>query len=182
MKECLSLSYRGNGWPGYTIVQKQDGTTCSMDYDSSWGNILGRDVRKSCRFCIDGIGEYADIVCADAWYTKENGQVDFSEHEGRNAIIVRTNSGASLLKAARDSGKIYYYEDNQYFRNFKNIQKYQFTRRGTLKSTLFAMRIACRKVPSYSKDKLIYLSKYVDILTQGKRFLGTLKRLLKKKI
>src|SRR3712207_7050821 len=39
--------------------------------------------RSRCKICPDGTGEFADIVCADAWYGKD-GYPDFAEREGRS--------------------------------------------------------------------------------------------------
>lgn len=70
--ECAALSYRGMGWPGNAEVTTKTGISTSMDYQSSWGRILGRDIRTICRFCMNGTGECADISCGDAWYLKDN--------------------------------------------------------------------------------------------------------------
>jgi len=78
--ECVSLTYRGNGWPGYTTAIDKDGKEYTMEYSRAWGKILGRDVHPYCRLCIDGIGEAADISCGDGWYIKD-GEPDFSERE-----------------------------------------------------------------------------------------------------
>ena len=84
------LSYRGNGWPGKATVTLKNGQTNEMDYETSWMTILGRDVRKCCRFCADGTGEMADISCGDAWYLTKAGKPDFMEHPGRNVVFSRT--------------------------------------------------------------------------------------------
>ena len=82
---CTKITYRGNGWPGYTVAYSAQGQTGSMSYEESWGKILGRDVALACRFCFDGIGEAADISCGDGWYIRD-GKPDFTENDGRNAL------------------------------------------------------------------------------------------------
>ena len=74
----VSLRYRGNGWPGYATVNLENGKQCKMDYNTSWGKILGRDIMKMCRFCLDGIGEMADIACCDVWYLTEDNKPNFT--------------------------------------------------------------------------------------------------------
>ena len=122
---CISLRYRGNGWPGYATVQKIDGKCNKISYNESWSKILGRDVRKSCRFCIDGIGSLADISCGDAWYLLKNNKPDFSEHKGRNIVFSRTRKGETLLNDAVQGGFIHT-EEYKELNNLKLIQKYQF--------------------------------------------------------
>lgn len=50
-----------------------------MSYNESWGNILGKYLQKRCKICPDGIGEFADIVCADAWHGDKSGYPNFEE-------------------------------------------------------------------------------------------------------
>ena len=88
-----SLRYRGDGWPGYATATQYDGKVFKMDYNTSWGQILGRDIMKMCRFCLDGIGEMADISCCDAWYLTNDNKPDFSEADGRNAVFCRSKLG-----------------------------------------------------------------------------------------
>ncbi len=96
-EKIASLNYRGNGWPGYVHIVDKNGNEYSMSYEEAWGGILGRDKHKMCRLCMDGIGLEADIVCADAWYIKNN-TPDFSERDGRNLIICRTKKGHEIYK------------------------------------------------------------------------------------
>lgn len=50
-----TLRYRGDGWPGYFTATYQDGASCRMTYNESWGKILGRDLGFRCKICPDGI-------------------------------------------------------------------------------------------------------------------------------
>jgi coenzyme F420 hydrogenase subunit beta len=88
-----SVKYRGNGWPGKATALLKDGTKRQMSYESAWGNILNKHLQFRWKICPDGIGEFADIVCGDAWYATESGKPDFSEHPGRSLVITRTESG-----------------------------------------------------------------------------------------
>lgn len=175
------IAYRGNGWPGETIVTSIDGKEYKTDYDTSWGKYLGRDIRKICRFCIDGIGEAADISCADAWYIK-NGKPDFSEHEGRNITFARTDKGQSLLNDVINSGLLISEECGNYHSYLKTIQNHQYTRRATLKPTISALKLFLKPYPKYSIYVLNGYCKEINSKTKLKRFLGTSKRIIKGKI
>lgn len=179
--ECSSLQYRGNGWPGFATVAKKDGSEARISYNDSWGKILGRDVRKMCRFCIDGIGEMADISCGDAWYLNENNEPDFSEKEGRNVIFTRNEKGHELLKRAIDDGAIVAKEYENY-EELKYIQKYQYERRATMKSMITGLRICKVEAPMYSKKLMKSYRGNVPAKIRTKRMLGIVKRVLKGKI
>jgi coenzyme F420 hydrogenase subunit beta len=97
--QLKSFRYRGDGWPGMTKAVTRDGEVFETDYNSSWGEILGKYLQFRCKICPDGTGEFADIVCADAWYGKD-GYPDFTEREGRSLVISRTSQGELLVQAA----------------------------------------------------------------------------------
>lgn len=91
-KECKSLDYRGNGWPGFATAIDKDSKVHQITYDESWGEILGRDLMPVCKFCIDGIGEMADIACGDAWYLTSENTPDFSEPCREECCICENHS------------------------------------------------------------------------------------------
>lgn len=97
--EVKRFQYRGNGWPGYATAHTNDGRVLRMDYNRSWGQILGRHLQLRCKLCPDGTGEFADVVCADAWYGKD-GYPDFEERDGRSLVITRTQVGEALVQSA----------------------------------------------------------------------------------
>lgn len=176
-EECTSLQYRGNGWPGYATAVKRDGTCERMTYNDSWGIILGRDIRRSCRICLDGIGEFADISCGDAWYMTADKTADFTEGQGRNVIFTRTNEGEALLQAAlkNDYLHIEAYEDN--IEDLNYIQKYQFERRTTMGAMILAMKLLRKDAPQYDRKILRFFSSKGSLRLKLKRFLGTYKRI-----
>lgn len=175
-KNLRYLQYRGNGWPGSTIAIDSDGIGHKMDYEHSWGKVLGRDVMRACRFCLDGIGELADIACGDAWYLNSNYLPDFGEHEGRNIIFSRTQTGDVLLNEALDAGIVYLCHAD--VNELDYIQKYQIERRATMKARLIALRLCLRAAPKYKLKKLNYYSKKIPLGIKARYFLGTLKRVL----
>lgn len=178
----VSLRYRGNGWPGYTTAIEENGAVHQMLYEDSWGKILGRDIMKMCRFCLDGIGEMADISCCDAWYMNDKREPDFSEHEGRNAIFCRSEKGLELLKAAADSERIHIEEFPDYCTQLDYIQKYQMDRRATMRAKIAALRIMGKKTPKYPIQSLDGFSHSVGIKRKFSVFKGTVKRVLQGKI
>lgn len=180
--ECYSLQYRGNGWPGYATVEKKDGTKSTMTYNDSWGKILGRDVRKCCRVCLDGIGEFADVSCGDAWYLTKDGKPDFTERDGRNVVFARTRSGAELLEQAYNSGYVNLNPYKDYEEVLRQIQKYQYERRATMGIMLTAMRLCGKTIPLYDKYILKQFGKMGSFSQKVKRLFGTMKRIKQGKI
>lgn len=181
-EDCVELQYRGNGWPGYAVATLKNGIQNRLDYETAWMRILGRDVRRSCRFCADGTGEYADIACGDAWYLTKDGRPDFSEHPGRNVIICRTADGVTLLKETINSGNIVVEDYDIEKDELRKSQPYHLTRKASLNSLRWAMLLCGRRFPLYDGKKLRRFSKYLSFGEQSLRFLGTIERIIKKKI
>ena len=179
-RDLVSLQYRGKGWPGYAIGKDRRGVEYSIDYNSSWSKILGRDTMKFCRFCLDGIGELADISCGDAWYLDQEKMPDFREKPGRNIVFARTQVGLDILQGMAEDQCVSLRETS--LTDLRFIQSYQFERRGSMRAKMMAMRLCGKPVPHY--DKYI-LTSYQKSLTFRKRlrfFLGTVKRVLQNKI
>lgn len=179
-EECKQISYRGNGWPGETLIIGADKSEYSLKYEYAWGKILGRDINPFCRVCMDGIGCFADIACGDGWYIN-NRQPDFSEHDGRNVIISRNNTGDVLLREAFEAGYISIapWEKPE---ELKIIQRYQFSRRTTMFSKILAYKILFKKTPSYEMKTMKALAKEGTLKENLRVFLGTIKRIVKGKI
>jgi coenzyme F420 hydrogenase subunit beta len=179
-QECKYLTYRGEGWPGFATATSSKGKKHSMSYNDSWGKILGRDINKFCRFCMDGIGEFADISCGDAWYLDEDGTPDFNEHDGRNITFTRTQKGDELLKMCVKDGVVV--SETYDVANLKKIQKYQYERRSQTYSRVLGMKLCGRKTPYYSLKilrKFTYELKETQII---KEIAGTIKRVISGKM
>ncbi len=183
LEECKEITYRGNGWPGYTTVKKSDGSECKLEYNTAWGQYLGRDLRNICRFCLDGTGEAADIACADFWCLTEEGKPDFSEHEGRNIAISRTAIGEKILADALASGKLVLEQDfTNKMDEFHKYQPHQYRRKNTMQSMMFAMKFCGRKVPKYNKSYLAEYAKHASNKQKFDAFLGIIKRVIRGRI
>lgn len=181
--ECKSITYRGNGWPGYTTVVKENGQVEKLEYNVTWGQYLGRDLRNICRFCMDGTGDAADIVCADFWYLDGNGKPDFSEHEGRNIIISRNDKGTTLLSNLIKSGNVIMQMDfTSNMNEFHKYQPAQYKRKGTMRSMLSAMKLCGRVIPKYSNSYLKLYASHLASEVKLRYYFGIIKRVLKKRL
>lgn len=179
-KELKSFRYRGNGWPGLTSGTDVSGHTSSIEYETSWGQILGRDIQEICRFCWEGVGEAADISCGDGWYLEGNAP-SFEERDGRNIILSRSEAGTKLLSLMQERGVIHL-ESFSDFESLKKMQPGQFTRKASMFSRVLAMRIMHKDTPNYRLSDLLPYAKDLDLKTNLRMFVGTIKRVLQGKI
>lgn len=182
LSKCSKMNYRGNGWPGYAIAKDVDGKEYKMRYAESWGNYLGRDIRLMCKFCIDGCGAAADISCGDAWYLDSKNHPMFDENEGRNLIFARTSVGDRLINEAFKNGYINIQNFGEDDEIISKIQPAQFQRTTTVISKIRAFKLFRRKTPKYKLKELKKLSKYNTKKNKTKIFIGTIKRILNKKM
>lgn len=182
LQNCIDLQYRGNGWPGYATLTKKDGSKEQMDYETSWMKILGRDVRKICRFCADGTGELADISCGDAWFLGANGRPDFAERPGRNVIFARTEAGRTLLNETINAGYIEASAFEPDEEGLRKMQPYHYTRKASLLVYKYALKICGRKYPKYDNGKLRRFASGFSFNQKVLRFGGTIHRIIKGKI
>lgn len=179
--KCKTLTYRGNGWPGYATANNKDGRSKSVTYTDSWGKILGRDIRPFCRFCMDGIGLMADIACGDAWFSLFDGSPDFSEHDGRNIIFTRTEQGQKIISDMVRDQAIEVYTDKEYNDSLRFIQRYQYERKNTMVATFFAMKMFRKDTPYYTMKDLFKYTK-ISIKELLRRFFGVCKRVVNGKL
>lgn len=180
VEDVSKLQYRGNGWPGYATAVNRDGKKFQMNYEDSWGKILGRDVRKCCRFCFDGVGEFADVACGDLWYLTEDNTPDFSEAEGRNIIFARTSEGKKLLEEAQVNGYLHLEEAN--VSQLRYAQRYQYDRKIFMSAMTFGMAILGRNYPKYDRKVMNAFAKLKPFHVRLRRTLGIIKRIKNGKI
>jgi coenzyme F420 hydrogenase subunit beta len=145
--DVVQFQYRGNGWPGFATAQTRDGRALHMDYNRSWGQLLGPRLQLRCKLCPDGTGEFADVVCADAWYGKD-GYPDFEERDGRSLILSRTPRGEALLLDAAASGAIVM-EDGD-VESIALMQPYQLTRKRVVLGRWLAVGLRTGVWPRFS--------------------------------
>jgi coenzyme F420 hydrogenase subunit beta len=153
--EVSTFRYRGDGWPGKARAVTHNGDVREMDYATSWGEILNRHLQFRCKICPDGTGEFADIVCADAWYGKD-GYPDFEERAGRSLVLGRTTQGQTLIESAVADGAIAI--EKLDIAEIARMQPYQVHRKQVVLGRLMATRLALGQAPAYHGLGLIKAS------------------------
>ena len=181
-EECISLNYRGDGWPGYTTAIDINGEKHQLDYGTSWMEILGRDIRKSCKFCFDSIGEKADISCGDFWYLNDKNEPIFLEKDGINCIFAWNGKGAELLELLSSKSVLTIEELDEIDYLLRKVQPNHNYRRSTMLAKLVALKLMNKEMPKYSWKTLLEYCKFSDIRTLLGCFKGTIIRAWKGKI
>jgi coenzyme F420 hydrogenase subunit beta len=173
--EVAAFRYRGMGWPGRATATLKDGSQRSMSYHDSWGKILSRHVQLRCKICPDGVGSAADIVCADAWESDDNGYPRFSEAPGVSLIVARTALGAQVLSEAAAAGHLQVATFD--VAALEAMQPGQSFRRRSVYARLLALRLAWQPVPDYRGMPLQAAARQLPLRKNLKNFLGMLRRL-----
>jgi coenzyme F420 hydrogenase subunit beta len=171
--EVRSFRYRGDGWPGNARAVTNDGRSFEMDYNRSWGTILGKHLQFRCKICPDGTGEFADLVCADAWYG-ESGYPDFTERDGRSLVIARTRKGEALIGEAMAAGVVAL--DPLPVDDVALMQPYQAQRKRLVLGRSIATRIARGVRPEYRRMGLLRASVGANAVAFLRHAWGTMKR------
>lgn len=146
-EEVVSLSYRGNGWPGEFTATDSSGRTRSTSYPKSWGQVLGRDLQTRCKLCPHGTGDHADISVGDFWEADGRGFPVFDDSNGNSVVIARTRRGHEQLIAAREAGVLTLQAVE--LSEVEQIQPLQTLRARTLGARLLGRRLAGFSVPKY---------------------------------
>jgi coenzyme F420 hydrogenase subunit beta len=180
-QDVVKFDYRGNGWPGYTTAICSDGRKGSMEYNESWGAILGRNLHSACKFCVDGVGVSADIACGDAWFCDEKGYPVFKEADGRNMVLIRSEIGTKLFNDAVKKGIIECEPVENVESVLQTMQPYQYKRKALMYTKIVMLRLFGKYTPKYSRtlkkwDKIVPMK---DKVVYAK---GTAERILKKRI
>lgn len=173
-EEVVSFAFRGRGWPGLTRAVRHDGREATMDYNASWGSILSRNLQFRCKICPEGVGEFADVVCADAWYGKD-GYPDFAERDGRSLVIARTAEGRRLLDSAKAGQRLNL--DPLDAGEIRLMQPYQYDRRRGVLARLLALKLKGRLAPRYRGLGLWRLLPRTSPIWLLRNFGGTFRRI-----
>ena len=177
LEETTAFRFRGNGWPGRATALLRSGESRSMSYHDSWGGILSRHVQHRCKVCADGTGVAADIVCADAWESDENGYPVFEERDGVSLVMARTAKGQSLIDAAVAAGKITVEPFD--IATLAAIQPGQRDRRRALAARLLALRLLGRPIPVYKGLRIAAAARQNTWRKNLRNFLGTARRVFR---
>jgi coenzyme F420 hydrogenase subunit beta len=177
--DVVSFRYRGDGWPGLARAQARDGHVATMDYNTAWGQILNKFLQPRCKMCADGTGEFADVVCADAWYGKD-GYPDFEEQAGRSLLIARNSCGRDLISAAIKRNSIS--TESFQVAALNVIQPYQKRRKQELLLRFLALKLLGKPIPHYKNFKLTSCSRKLSMRDAAKAFVGTLTRAIRGRV
>lgn len=175
--DVTAFRYRGDGWPGYATATLKDGNTARMDYASSWGNILRKQLQLRCKICPDGTGGFADIVCADAWHCDDKGYPLFENQEGRSLIISRTEQGETIVQQAAASG--YITSSPLDVSEIPPMQPGQVQRKALVLSRLIAMAVLGGKPPRFRGFHLFQVTRTQSLWHNLRSFLGMMRRIVK---
>jgi len=174
-EQVQSFTYRGDGWPGKTTAITHDQQRFETDYSTSWGTVLNRHLQFRCKVCPDGVGEFADVVGADAWYGKD-GYPDFAEHEGRSLVVSRTPRGELLVQGAKAANAIDM--EPLAVEEIAKMQPYQLNRKRLVLSRIAALWLTRRPAPRYVNFPLVRLAFQLSLRENISSFRGTLQRLI----
>ena len=179
-KDLIAFRYRGDGWPGTALARLRDGREEHMSYADSWGSILSYHVQFRCKICPDGVGEFADLVCADAWNCDEQGYPLFEEEDGRSLIMTRSAKGEALFQEAADAGYVAH-EDSSLDAVFR-MQPGQVRRKQRVFSRLCAVWLFGRAAPRFDGYRLLASAAMINPWQNIRDFLGTARRLVRPRI
>ena len=176
-KDVVAFRYRGDGWPGTAMARLRDGREEHMSYIDSWGAILSYHVQFRCKICPDGVGEAADLVCADAWNCDERGYPLFEEEDGRSLIITRNAKGEALFQEALSAGYVTA-ADSDLDAVFR-MQPGQVRRKQRVFSRLCAVWLFGRVMPRFEGCRLLASAAMINPWQNIRDFLGTARRLMR---
>ena len=176
-EDVTAFRFRGDGWPGFATAELGDGHRYQMDYNTSWGSILNRHIQFRCKICADGVGEFADIVCADGWHLDDEGRPSFAEQEGQSLILSRTPKGENLVSQSVEDGAL---ESKEVpIEMIAQMQPYQAKRKGLTATRLAAMALLGKALPRYAHLELPANARALGIKEALRSFLGMSRRLVK---
>ena len=172
--DTTAFRYRGHGWPGHATATATDGSEASMTYHESWGKILSSKVQHRCKLCADGTGVDADIVCADAWESDDQGYPMFDEADGVSLIVARTAKGADILRRSEAAGAI---ETKSFdITHLAAIQPGQTRRRQALFARLVGQRLLGRPAPDYRGLSILAAARTGSLKWSLRNFVGMIRR------
>jgi len=100
------LEYRGGGWPGRLLVQKngsrKNGQAIQIPYPAYWRQTYQFFFPYRCTVCNDGFNELSDLSFGDAWLPHLVGR----EKGGWSVVIARTDTGEGLVEEASAKNRI----------------------------------------------------------------------------
>ena len=170
-----SFRYRGEGWPGPTKAVLDDGSTRTLTYETAWGTILNQSLQFRCKVCIDGVGDFADIACADAWKSDDRGYPLYPDDDpGRSVILARTPLGEQLLDSAVRAGRIEVEPLN--IEELREMHPYHVKRRHEVPARVVGLAAAGRVTPRYRGFRKVRLARRVGLRASIRAAVGSYRR------
>lgn len=153
-----------------------------MSYRDSWVNYLSKELSIGCKLCFDGLSNYSDISTGDAWYgAKKDGYPSFSEKNGRNIILSRTEKGEKLLLNAKND-KVIDLKLIDINEDIELMQPSQSVRRKSAYYKILALRMMNFKYPLVDMDLLKSIKdKNCTYMKKLRYILGMIKRVYNQK-
>lgn len=180
--EVAAFRYRGEGWPGEAFALGKDGSERRMSYAESWGNELSKEIQFRCKICPDAVGGSADLVCADAWHADDEGYPIFTELPGRSLVIPRTKSGLDVLYRAIESGAVKIDDDALKPSDVDLMQPGQTKKKRSVRARTRALRVLLRPIPTMEHLLVDDAARRSTVTESCRNFLGTIRRVLARKI
>ncbi len=177
--EVVDVRYRGNGWPGRTVVTVRAGhrvETRTLSYEESWGEILTHHKQWRCHVCADHTGEFADIAVGDPWHRP----IEPSD-PGRSLVLVRTERGRRVLREALTAGSLSL--ERVAASVVPASQPNLLRGRGTVWGRLLACRLLGVPAPRYRGLPMFrYWWSTLTRREKARSILGVLKRVLRRQL
>ncbi|HAG08392.1 MAG TPA: hypothetical protein DCK87_02320, partial [Desulfotomaculum sp.] len=94
IEDIIKIDYRGEGWPGSMSLFLKDGSKKLIPFtDYGIVHSLNLFTPPRCLLCMDGLANFADISCADAWFLGLN-----NDCAGYSLVISRNQKAEQLIK------------------------------------------------------------------------------------
>jgi coenzyme F420 hydrogenase subunit beta len=172
--DVAEIRYRGRGWPGWFSVLRRNSAepTPVRSYAESWG-FLQAFRPLSVNLTPDGSGEDADISCGDPWYRPV-----LDGEAGRSMVVVRTQRGRDLLRAAWEAG--YVHLEPMSARDALASQVNLIRKRGAVAGRVFAMRLMGVPAPTLGGFSLLRNWLELSVGEKIRSTIGTAVRVLQR--
>ena len=170
------LRYRGDGWPGH-FAPTQRGKSepaARITYRESWA-FLQSYRPWSVHLWPDGAGELADISCGDPWYEEPDGK-----NPGFSLVVVRTEQGRQIVRGAIAAGYLNLKPAEPW--KLAKSQKNLLGKKAAVWGRLLAMRMCGLPVPKFVGTNLFSCWIKLPQTEKLRSTLGTLRRILKRKL
>ena len=175
-RSVTTFRFRGRGWPGNCVAERDGQPSAEMTYARSWGDYLSKEVQFRCKICPDAVGGAADIACADAWYGDEEGYPSFNEAEGRSLIMVRTERGERLLRQALTAGALS--AEPLDIGEIDKMQPAQARRKRLILARVAALPLLLQPWPKMAGLSVLTAGLRAPVLESLRNLVGTLRRTL----